>query len=161
MRFQDEANQYLTTLRNNGTFLSGRLVGIDGQTATARVTAVTGDSVTEKQVLIYKVNSVFTWKYLNIINNRVRYRQIAGNWEYPQLEKRIVAPISLVLQYPQFEVWFRLNDLPISNINDTIYCYCNTILPEHQALVDSLAGVITIENNPNIIPISTTTTTTV
>ena len=159
MRFQDDANQYLTSLRNNGTFLSGRLVGIDGETATARVNVVTGDSVTEKQIMIYKINSVFTWEYLNIINNKSKYRQVPTDWEYPNLDKRIIAPISLVLQYPQFEVWFRLNDLPISSKNDKIYCYCNTILPEHQAIVDGLAGVITIETNPNIKPIGTTTTT--
>ena len=162
MKFEDEVKQYLVGLCVNNTFISGNLVGLNNPTAKAKVSVVTGDNISEKFIMIYKENSAYTWKYLNIMNNKPIYRQVPGNWEYPTLAKRIVASVDLVLQYPQFEIWFRINDLPISRQDNTIYCYFNVVLPEHQQLFDQLvlAGSITIENNPSII-IQTTTTTTV
>lgn len=71
-----------------------------------------------------------------------------NNWHYPLFSKRIIAPIQLVLQQASFEVWFRLNGLPIIRENNTLYCYCNTILPQHQAIADTLIGVIIIEDVP-------------
>jgi hypothetical protein len=52
------------------------------------------------------------------------------------------------MQYPAIETWFRINDLPIVRIEGTLYCYCNLILPEHQALVNSLQGIVSIEDKP-------------
>jgi hypothetical protein len=68
-------------------------------------------------------------------------------WVHTEFAMRIVAPIQLALQYPQFEVWFRLNDLPIIKKGQQILCYCNEILPEHQPLVDGIES-ITIEYMP-------------
>jgi len=58
---------------------------------------------------------------------------------------RIVAPKTLALDYPQFYVWFMLNDLPMEKLGDNVHIYINEIMPEHQSLIDSLNGVITIE----------------
>jgi hypothetical protein len=69
-------------------------------------------------------------------------------WHYPAFAKRIIAPVELVMQYPQVETWFRLNELPILRENATLFCYCNVILPAHQQLVDALQGIVTIENRP-------------
>lgn len=150
MSYEQRVVQYVKDLCINGTFISGAVTGLheDLGTAEAKVMVEIADSISEKYIIIYTVNSSFNWKYLNIMNNYQKYKQTTGDWEYPQLSKRIVAPISLLLQYPQFEVWFRMNNLPISNVNGILYCYCTEILPEHQTLVNSLNNIITIENKP-------------
>ena len=77
------------------------------------------------------------------------YQQLLLNgWHHPQFAKRIIAPVDLVMQYPQVETWFRINDLPIVREDTTLYCYCNLILPAHQQLVDALQGVVTIKDRP-------------
>jgi len=58
---------------------------------------------------------------------------------------RIVAPKTLALDYPQFYVWFMLNDLPLEKVGDSVQIYVNEIIPEHQVLIDSLNGVVTVE----------------
>ena len=70
------------------------------------------------------------------------------DWHHPQFNKRIIAPVDLVMQYPQVETWFRINDLPIVRELTTLYCYCNVILSAHQQLIDALQGVITVEDLP-------------
>ena len=69
------------------------------------------------------------------------------DWQHVDFAMRIVAPIQLALEYPQFEVWFRLNDLPIIKRGQQILCYCNEILPQHQPLVDGIEA-ITVEKRP-------------
>lgn len=75
---------------------------------------------------------------------------LMGGWHHPDFSKRIIAPVDLVMQYPQVETWFRINDLPIVRVLTTLYCYCNVILPTHQQLTDALQGVITIEDRPAV-----------
>ena len=58
---------------------------------------------------------------------------------------RIIAPKALALQYPNLYVWFQLNDLPMENVGDSVQIYVNEIIPEHQVLIDSLNGVVTVE----------------
>jgi len=72
-------------------------------------------------------------------------------WHHPQFEKRIIAPIELVMQYPQMEIWFRINNLPIVKEGNTLYCYCNVILEAHSQLVDSLQGIVSIETRPDLL----------
>lgn len=62
-----------------------------------------------------------------------------ADWDHPQFAKRIVAPVELALQYPQFEVWFRINDLPIVRKDKILYCYCSEILKAHQPLIDNIS----------------------
>jgi len=73
---------------------------------------------------------------------------LMSGWHHPQFNKRIIAPVDLVMQYPQVETWFRINDLPIVRELTTLYCYCNVILAAHQQLIDALQGVITVEDLP-------------
>jgi hypothetical protein len=152
MRFEDEVIQYLIELCKNGTFISGNVVGINEslETSDANVMVEVNDSINERTILIYKKSSVLTWKYIYLIKNKDQDALFVQptDWTYSEFIKRIVTPVSLVLEYPQFEVWFRINNLPIVNKNEMLYCYCNEILPEHQNLIDQLAGVITIENKP-------------
>ena len=150
MNFEQLSNEYLANLVATGVFVTGDLIGVNEvlQTSTAKVGYLFNDQVSEKFIIIYKVNNNMTWKFYNQADNVLLYDYSTGDWNYPSFAKRIVAPISLSLQYPQFEIWFRLNNLPVVNKNNTLYCYCNEILPEHQALADSLQGQITIENRP-------------
>jgi hypothetical protein len=150
MNFEQLSNEYLANLVATGVFVTGDLVGVNEvlQTSTAKVGYLFNDQVSEKFIIIYKVNNNMTWKFYNQADNVLLYDYSTADWNYPSFSKRIVAPIKLSLDYPQFEIWFRLNNLPVVNKNDTLYCYCNEILPEHQALADSLQGQITIENRP-------------
>jgi hypothetical protein len=71
-------------------------------------------------------------------------------WQYPKFVKRIIAPIELIFDDNGIKMygWFQLNNFPILKIDNYLYLYCNTILPEHQAIVDGFAGLITIEDMP-------------
>ena len=71
-------------------------------------------------------------------------------WHHTDFAKRIVAPSALINQYPNIAIWMQLNELPIilSNDKSQCYLYMNVIEPQHQQLVDSLEGVLTIENIP-------------
>jgi len=71
-------------------------------------------------------------------------------WHYPQFLKRIIAPIDLVMADVGIKMygWFQLNQLPIVKINTTVQLYCNEILPQHQAIVDQLEGMIFVQDRP-------------
>lgn len=146
--FENSVNEYLLELKNQGVILEGSPVGISEHLGTShvKVSMIIGDNVEEKYIIVYRVNDSFTWKFFKQADNVVLYDFSPTGWHYPYFNKRIVAPLNLALQYPQFEVWFRLNNLPIIKENEALYCYCNEILPEHQSLIDSLSGVITVEN---------------
>ena len=73
---------------------------------------------------------------------------LMGGWQHPQFEKRIIAPVELIMQYPQMETWFRINNLPIVRVDTTLFCYCNVILEAHNQLVLALQGIVSIENRP-------------
>lgn len=69
-------------------------------------------------------------------------------WKHLDYEKRIVAPISLIMDDIGAKIfaWFQINGLPVVKKDaDTVYLYCNEILQEHQSLVDTLQGIIKIE----------------
>lgn len=71
-------------------------------------------------------------------------------WHYPKFAKRIIAPIELIFDDNGIKMygWFNINNFPIVKIDSTLHLYCNTILPEHQAIVDGFSGLITIEDRP-------------
>lgn len=71
-------------------------------------------------------------------------------WHYTQYAKRIIAPISLIMDDVGVKMynWFQINKFPILKFGNSVHLYCNVILPEHQTIVDSLQGVIVIEDRP-------------
>ena len=71
-------------------------------------------------------------------------------WPYPEWAKRITAPAALVMDDVGVKMlgWFQVMGFPIKRTGNNVELYCNVILPEHQAVVDSLQGVITIEDRP-------------
>ena len=81
------------------------------------------------------------------VENKTPYELAMQDWHEPDYSKRIRAPKTLALEYPQMYVWFQINDLPIHKDGAEALLYCNEILAEHQPLVDSL-GSVTVENRP-------------
>lgn len=71
-------------------------------------------------------------------------------WHYTQYAKRIIAPVDLIMDDIGVKMynWFQINHFPVLKFGDNVELYCNTILPQHQAIVDSLQGVIVIEDRP-------------
>ncbi len=73
-------------------------------------------------------------------------------WRHPEYCKRIIAPIQLIFDPSgvglTMKAWFDLNGMPIVKEGESVILYCNEILPDHQAVVDGLQGVITIEDIP-------------
>ncbi len=71
-------------------------------------------------------------------------------WAHPEWAKKIVAPIELVMDDIGVKMlgWFQVMGFPIERKGTNVELYCNTILPEHQAIVDGLQGTITIEDKP-------------
>jgi hypothetical protein len=90
--------------------------------------------------MIERVNGV-------MVDRGLTEQEIKENdWGQMDYALRIVAPLTLALQYPQIEVWFRLNGLPIVVKDAMVYLYCNEILAEHEQLVTGLN--LTVENRP-------------
>lgn len=86
---------------------------------------------------------------------RIQYSKRAKTplemWQHPEYDKRITAPISLVLtdEGVKMKAWFELNQLPVVVSGGTVELYCNVILPEHSDIVASIGEAITIDDKPS------------
>lgn len=80
------------------------------------------------------------------VTDKTAYELACESWGQMDYALRIVAPLTLALNYPQIEVWFRLNNLPIVVKDGMVYLYCNEILKEHEQLVTGLN--LTVQNRP-------------
>ena len=71
-------------------------------------------------------------------------------WQYPQYAKRIIAPQELIFDDNGIKMygWFNIQGFPIIKIETQLHLYCNVILPEHQAIVDSFGGLLIIQDRP-------------
>lgn len=152
MRFEDLVNQYIADLTLQGVILDGVMNGVneDLQTAIGKATFLLSGEAKEKRIFFHKVNDVISWKFLTP-SDKLEYEYREGDWNYPSYSKRIVAPIQLIMDDIGIKIygWFQLNNLPVVNNGETVYLYCNVILPDHQTIIDQLIGVISIEENPN------------
>jgi len=90
------------------------------------------------------------WNLEWTIVNKTEYEIAMEDWDSPSHLLRIVAPIQLIMDDIGIKIygWFQLNKLPIVNKITTVRLYCNSILPEHQTVVDQLQGVIVVQNRP-------------
>lgn len=152
MRFEDLSNDYLSDLITQGVILDGQLHGVNEnlQTSNGVATFLINGEAKVKKIFIHKINDIMSWKFLTPVDNvDIQYEE--GDWNYPSFAKRIVAPISLIMEDVGIKMygWFQLNELPVISKNNVVYLYCNVILSEHQAVIDQLDGLITIEDNPN------------
>ena len=158
MNFEQQSNQYITQLESEGVIIEGNLIGVSETKQISRAIAsfLINGVISEKHIIITKKNDVWAWNFINPIDRMEHDHGFTDDdsWHYDTFSMRIIAPVQLLLEYPQFEVWFRLNNMPVVNKNGTLYAYCNYIIPEHQALIDGLAGVITVENRDGETPVS-------
>lgn len=153
MNFEEQSKQYLINLVSQGVFLESDLIGVNEpqQTSKAISSVLDNGNVSQKIIIIYKNNDQLTWKYLNPVDNTyLNYNEGNDSWDFQEYAKRIVAPKDLILDDIGIKMygWFQLNGFPIVTKATDVYLYCNTILPQHQAIVDQLQGVITIEDRP-------------
>jgi hypothetical protein len=95
---------------------------------------------------------VYTYQVIEKTQAEINYETAINGWHHPEFEKRIIAPALLLNEYPAIGVHMMINKLPIEPSEDgnTLYLYMTVIKSEHQALVDSLQGVLTIENVPTL-----------
>lgn len=86
------------------------------------------------------------WK----IEYQIRDKTPLELWDFPEFEKRIIAPISLIMTDDGVKIkgWWELNSLKWKVKDNQIYLYCNEILQEHQSIVDNYSGLLTIEQKP-------------
>jgi len=112
------------------------------------------NTITEKLSWTWVVDSIaLEYRKEWVIENKTPYEIAMEDWRYPQYLKRIIAPKELLFDDIGIKMygWFQLNKLPVELIDTNIYLWCNEILDEHQAIVDSLDGVIVIEDRPDSI----------
>jgi hypothetical protein len=151
--FENQSIQYLIGLISSGVFIDGNIVGVSETLKTAKAIVThqpNGDTMAkEKYISIWESNEQMNWIFLNPLDRKFAYDYTGDpDWHYSNFSKRIVAPLELANQYPQIKVWFDLRNLPIEVVGETAYLYCNEIDPLHQSLVDSLQGIVTIEDRP-------------
>lgn len=91
-----------------------------------------------------------TWEQVWLINQFSSQEIALRGWHHPNFCKRIVAPAGLLNEYPAIGVHMIINKLPVEPNDDgsLLFLYMDFIRPEHQLLVDNLAGVLTIGNIP-------------
>ena len=107
------------------------------------------------------------------VTNKDAYQLAVEEWAFPQYKKRILAPVDLVLDDMGIKMygWFQVNELPIEKwtttytvqepdpnnpeqMIDEVYTkkmvrlYCESVLPEHQAILSSFGEVVSVEDFP-------------
>lgn len=149
MNVEELLNQYLLQLVSEGVILTGDLVGVyEAQfLGKAKATFLTNGEVKEKFIIVRNVNDVYSWYFLHPSDEN-DIKKEPGDWSYPEFTKRIIAPISLVMEDIGVKMysWFKLNNLPVVAIDSKVYLYCTSILPEHQYVIDMYQGVISVED---------------
>lgn len=88
------------------------------------------------------------WYYFNSKSEAIAHFgiTIAIPWHDAKCNYRIVAPKTLISVYPQLLYDLTVvRKLQLEDAGQVVLIYCNTILPEHQALIDGSQGAITIE----------------
>ncbi len=68
-------------------------------------------------------------------------------WTHPQFSMRMIVPKSLLSEYPHIAMQLLIRQLPIQeNVFTQEYIvYMNTIMPEHESLVDELGNTLVVE----------------
>lgn len=92
------------------------------------------------------------WLRYWLVVNKTPLEIAQEDW-VPGYAKRIVAPMAMITDPNdnngvKIFAWFQAQGLPIEKDDVNVRLYCNTILPEHQFLVDMYEGIITIEDYP-------------
>jgi len=90
------------------------------------------------------------WRILHTVALKTADELLLDTWKHPEYSKRIIAPATLVMEDIGIKMlgWWQVSGLLYESDGELVELYCNVILPQHEAIVDQLAGVITIENKP-------------
>lgn len=96
------------------------------------------------------------WNLEWTIVNKTDYEIGLEDWDDTHFSLRIVAPLQLIMDDIGIKMygWFQINKLTIVRKLPNVRLYCNSILPEHQAVVDNLQGLIVVQSRP--VPITVT-----
>jgi len=147
--FEQEAISYLNQLVIDGVMMDGNIIGVSEEQLTAKAISsfLINGIVKEKTIMIKKIDNVLSWYFLSEIDKN-EVNRTEDDWVYPDYTKRIIAPAAMIMEDIGIKMfgWFQLNNLPVVVVNNTVYLYCNTILPEHSTVISSLEGLITIED---------------
>lgn len=75
------------------------------------------------------------------------YKEVDDNtWQHPEYSTRIIAPLTLIDQYPALLYKLAVKDkLPIEEIGENAVIYCKGIDPEDEEVVAQLGETIRIE----------------
>lgn len=97
-----------------------------------------------------EVNKLFTYQVIDKTQAEIDCETAMGGWHHPDLPKRITAPAELINDYPAIGVHMWIHKLPVEPSSDgsLVYLYMKEVSPQHQTLVDSLNGVISIQTRP-------------
>lgn len=112
------------------------------------------DFQVSEEIDVYGINGTATqvWTVEDFSAEEIALIQAKADWKHIRL-KRIVAPIELVFDDVGIKMygWFQLNGFPIEKVGEQVHLYCNTILEQHQTIVDELGETIFIEDIPEIL----------
>ena len=107
---------------------------------------LSGERVVDLENKLYKTVYTVTDK----TQEQIQHEAWTHDWPHPEYAKRIVAPKTLAMEDvgAKMYVWFMLEKLPVVPVGDHVHLYCRYIREEHEMIIDSLQGVITIEDSP-------------
>ena len=110
---------------------------------------VTGEWVVDLGAEEYR----YEWTVHDKTQAEIDHEAAIAEWPHPEWAKRIVAPIELIMDDVGIKMygWFQLNGFPVEKIDNYVHLYCNVTLPEHQAIIDELGEMITVEDRPEIL----------
>ena len=93
-----------------------------------------------------------TYTKLYSVVEKTTYEIAVEDWVHMDYDLRIKCPIAFVMDDIglKFHNWFIACGYPIERNGGYLYAYCNTISPDHQAIVDQLllANIIELHNRP-------------
>jgi len=90
------------------------------------------------------------WRIQHTVALKTEAELLLDSWKHPDWSKRIIAPAALVMEDIGIKMlgWWQVMGYPFEREGDNVHLYCNQILPQHQSIVDQLAGLITIQEKP-------------
>jgi hypothetical protein len=88
------------------------------------------------------------WKVVDLTHYEIAMK----DWQFPEYEFRITAPIQLVLDDfgVKMKGWFELKGLPVVATETTVQLWCAEVQPQFQETVEGLVkqGVIQVDKRP-------------
>ena len=134
---------------------------VDGQEGIISNTDIVELKIIDNPIMINNITEILNSNIVIDLENKeyrieyskrdkTTYEIAMEDWQYPQFAKRIIAPMQLVMDDVGSKMynWFSINGFPIIRKEPLVHVYCNTILAEHQSVIDAFAGMITIEDRP-------------